>query len=155
MEIKIKNYLINTLPKGNKVYICPMTEEEYKAFYKDLSGLSSQANVNRFTDKYGFRHTNVVLDGETYLNLNNKDEIESIRPILKHILPHPKWVKHYLTNNTVTQSYKCFCVETLGLDDVTEHRTEIESWNCLMIRLGEPQYAIVVEENYDSTKCDK
>ena len=29
---------------------------------------------------------------------------------------------------------------------MTEHKIPLESWNCLMIHIGEPQYAIVVEE---------
>lgn len=39
-----------------------------------------------------------------------------------------------------------FCAKPLNLTDMTEHKTPLESWNCLMIRIGEPQYTIVIEE---------
>lgn len=36
MEIKIKNYLINTLDNGNKIYLCPMDEETYTRLMNDF-----------------------------------------------------------------------------------------------------------------------
>lgn len=43
MEIKIKNYLINTLDNGNKIYLCPMDEESYTRLMNDfLVYLTSQ-----------------------------------------------------------------------------------------------------------------
>ena len=53
MEIKIKNYLINTLDNGNKIYLCPMDEETYTRLMNDFSRLSDQSSINRFVDKYG------------------------------------------------------------------------------------------------------
>ena len=136
MEIKIKNYLINTLDNGNKIYLCPMDEEGYTRLMNDFSRLSDQSSINRFVDKYGFKHTQIILDGDTYISANDKKTLEAINSILSRILPHPK----------IERSYKCFCAKPLNLTDMTEHKTPLESWNCLMIRIGEPQYAIVVEE---------
>ena len=53
MEIKIKNYLINTLDNGDKIYLCPMDEESYTRLMNDFSRLSDQSSINRFVDKYG------------------------------------------------------------------------------------------------------
>lgn len=145
MEIKIKNYLINILDNGNKIYLCPMDEETYTRLMNDFSRLSDQSSINRFVDKYGFKHTQIILDGDTYISSNDKETLEAINPILSRILPHPKTIKNPL-NNKIERSYKCFCAEPLNLTDMTEHKTPLESWNCLMIRIGEPQYAIVVEE---------
>lgn len=96
-------------------------------------------------DKYGFKHTQIILDGDTYISANDKETLEAINPILSRILPHPKTIKNPL-NNKIERSYKCFCAKPFNLTDMTEHKTPLESWNCLMIRIGEPQYAIVVEE---------
>lgn len=145
MEIKIKNYLINTLDNGNKIYLCPMDEESYTRLMNDFSRLSDQSSINRFVDKYGFKHTQIILDGDTYISANDKETLEAINPILSRILPHPKTIKNPL-NNKIERSYKCFCAKPLNLTDMTEHKTPLESWNCLMIRIGEPQCAIVVEE---------
>lgn len=145
MEIKLKHYLINTLANGNKVYLCPMDKDEYDSLIRDYSRLSDQTSINKFVDKYGFKHTQIILDGDTYVSPNDKETLEAINPILARILPHPKTIKNPL-NNKIERSYKCFCAKTLNLEDMTEHRTPLESWNCLMIRIGEPQYAIIVEE---------
>lgn len=145
MEIKIKHYLINILDNGNKIYLCPMNEEGYTRLMNDFSRLSDQSSINRFVDKYGFKHTQIILDGDTYINANDKETLESINPILSRILPHPKTIKNPF-NNKIERSYKCFCAKLLNLTNMTEHKTPLESWNCLMIRIGEPQYAIVVEE---------
>lgn len=145
MEIKLKHYLINILANGNKVYLCPMDKDEYDSLIRDYSRLSDQTSINKFVDKYGFKHTQIILDGDTYVSPNDKETLEAINPILARILPHPKTIKNPL-NNKIERSYKCFCAKPLNLEDMTEHRTPLESWNCLMIRIGEPQYAIVVEE---------
>lgn len=145
MEIKLKNYLINILANGNKVYLCPMDKDGYESLIRDYSRLSDQTSINKFVDKYGFKHTQIILDGDTYVSPNDKETLEAINPILARILPHPKTIKNPL-NNRIERSYKCFCAKPLNLEDMTEHRTPLESWNCLMIRIGEPQYAIVIEE---------
>lgn len=145
MEIKLKHYLINTLADGSKIYLCPLDKKDYEAVMTDYANLSDQSSLNRFLYKYGFKHTQIILDGDTYIDTNDKETLESITPILAHILPHPKTIKNPL-NNRVERSYKCFCAKPFNLEDMTEHRTPIESWNCLMIRIGEPQYAIVIEE---------
>lgn len=145
MEIKLKHYLINILANGNKVYLCPMDKDKYDSLIRDYSRLSDQTSINKFVDKYGFKHTQIILDGDTYVSPNDKETLEAINPILARILPHPKTIKNPL-NNKIERSYKCFCAKPLNLEDMTEHRTPLESWNCLMIRIGEPQYAIVVEE---------
>lgn len=107
MEIKIKNYLINTLDNGNKIYLCPMDEETYTRLMNDFSRLSDQSSINRFVDKYGFKHTQIILDGDTYISANDKETLEAINPILSRILPHPKTIKNPL-NNKIERSYKCF-----------------------------------------------
>lgn len=152
MEIKIKNYLINTLNNGNKIYLCPLDKDGYNKLMKDYSNLSDQSSINRFIDKYGFKHTQIILDGDTYIDPNDKETVESVTPILSRILPHPKTIKNPITN-TIEQSYKCFCAKPLNLEDVTSHKTPISSWDCLMIRIGEPEYAIVIEEKAQNKIC--
>lgn len=144
MEIKLKNYLINTLNNGNKIYFVPMEERVYKEFIRDITSLSDQHSVNKFIDKYGFKHSQVILDGETYINGSDNKLLEQIAPVFERILPYPKTV-HNPINNHIEKSYKCFCCDTLNIEDVVEHKTFLSSWNCLMISLGEPQYGIVVE----------
>lgn len=144
MEIKLKNYLINTLNNGNKIYFVPMEERVYKEFIRDITSLSDQHSVNKFIDKYGFKHSQVILDGETYINGSDNKLLEQISPVFERILPYPKTV-HNPINNHIEKSYKCFCCDTLNIEDVVEHKTFLSSWNCLMISLGEPQYGIVVE----------
>ena len=84
MEIKIKNYLINTLDNGNKIYLCPMDEETYTRLMNDFSRLSDQSSINRFVDKYGFKHTQIILDGDIfyinmYINYNKGNKIRSVK----------------------------------------------------------------------------
>ena len=79
MEIKIKNYLINTLDNGNKIYLCPMDEETYTRLMNDFSRLSDQSSINRFVDKYGFKHTQIILDGDTYISANDKETLEAMK----------------------------------------------------------------------------
>lgn len=44
-------------------------------------------------DKYGFKHTQIILDGDTYISANDKETLEAINPILSRILPHPKLLR--------------------------------------------------------------
>lgn len=144
MEIKLKNYLINTLDNGNKIYLIPMLKSVYEEFVHDYTALHDQVSFNKFANKYGFEHKQVLLDGTTYINVHDKEEVESVRPILNRILPRPK-----MTTNAITEkrepAYKCFCCGLTNIESVLEHKTSIDSWNCLMIRIGEPEYAIVLE----------
>lgn len=145
MEIKLKHYKINTLADGSDIYLIPLDEKEYNSLMKDFNSLSDTYSINKFVDKYGFKHTQMILDGETYINASDKETLEMVNPILSRILPHPKTIKNPI-NNHIEKSYKCYCAKPINLEDMTEHKTPLESWNCLMIRIGEPQYAVVIED---------
>lgn len=145
MNIQLKHFKINTLADGNIIYLIPLNKEKYDEIMKNYAKLSDQHSINKFVEKYGFKHTEMILDGNTYIDSNNKETLEIINPILSHILPHPKTIKNPI-NNHIERSYKCFCSKPLNLEDLTEHTTPLSSWNCLMIRVGEPEYAIILEE---------
>ena len=49
----------------------------YCTFY-DFSRLSDQSSINRFVDKYGFKHTQIILDGDTYISANDKETLEAM-----------------------------------------------------------------------------
>ena len=70
---------------------------------------------------------------------------EQTEALLKSILPRPKSVKDEI-RNVVRNSYKCWCAIELGLEDVCDHRTAWESWQCLMYRINMLKYSIVVKQ---------
>ena len=144
MEIKLEHILINTLDNGNKIYFIPMSKKVYEEFVHDFSNLSNQVSLNKFANKYGFNCKDVILDGTTYINVSDKEEVESVRPILARILPKPVTVTNPLTEKREV-AYRCYCYEGLNIENVLEHKTPIDSWNCLMIHVGEPEFGIVLE----------
>lgn len=144
MEIKLPHYLINELPKGSKVYICPLDSRMYNKVMSEFHALQNANSVNKFTDNYGFHPSEIIMDGACYINANDKEELESVNGILARILPAPTYVNNAVTHRN-ENSYKCFCCQQFDLEDVTEHRTPLESWNCLITYLGDPEYAIVIE----------
>lgn len=144
MEIKLNHLHINTLDNGSEIYVIPMSKEVYEEFAHDFSNLTNQVAINKFANKYGFTYKDVILDGNTYINVNDHDEVESVKPILARILPKPVTVNNPLTEKREL-SYKCYCYEGLNIESVVEHKTPIESWNCLMIHIGEPEFALVLE----------
>lgn len=144
MEIKLNHLLINTLDNGNEIYLVPMTKEVYEEFAHDYANLRDQVSINKFANKYGFTHRQVILDGNTYIDVNDPDEVESVRPVLARILPKPAIVVNPLVDKR-EPAYKCFCCDNININTVLEHRTPIESWNCLMIHIGEPEFALVLE----------
>lgn len=144
MEIKLEHYLINELNDGAKIYIVPMSKRVYEEFSQDYASLSDLSSMNRFADKYGFTYRQVILDGNTYIDVNDPEEVDGVRPILARILPKPKIVENPLTEKR-EPAYKCFCCDSLNIENVLEHKTPVSSWQCLMLKLGEPEYAIVLE----------
>lgn len=145
MGIKLKNHLFNTLKDGTKFYIVPMTKIQYDEFSKDFNNITDTYTTNKFLDKYGFRHTQVILDGEAYINPNDKETLDSINELLARMLPAP--IRQTNPDTKIAKvGYKCFCAKPLNIADLVEHATPLESWKCLIIRLGEPEYALVIEE---------
>lgn len=144
MKIKLKNYLINTLNDGSKVFVIPMNKDQYQEFSHDFSNLTDQNSMNKFADKYGFTYKDVLLDGNTFINVNDPEEVSAVRPLLALILPKPTPTTNALTDKKEA-AYKCFCCKNLNIESVIEHTTPFESWNCLMIRIGEPEFAVVLK----------
>lgn len=143
---QIKKRLINTLHNGNKIYIIALNGKDYNVIMKDMSSCSGQFEVNKFTNKWGFSPNQILMQGETYINQNDKEDFDFFVKVIQRIFP--KVVKKDETTGTTKEYYKCWCAKPLNVTELADHRTPLESWNCLMIRLGEPQYAIVLEEKH-------
>lgn len=145
MDIKLKSHVFNTLEDGTKFHIIPLTKKQYDEIIRDYNGVNNSYTSNKFLDKYGFKHTQMILDGESYIDPHDKETLESINDLLARMLPAPTKAINPDTMQTGS-SYKCFCAKPLNIPDLISHRTPLDSWKCLMIRLGEPEYAIVIEE---------
>lgn len=61
------------------------------------------------------------------------------------ILPKPKFIKNLLTNTT-ENSHLCWCCENLGVEQFVGHRTALNSWECLMVTMGNPEYVVITQE---------
>lgn len=60
------------------------------------------------------------------------------------VLPKPMFI-HNRLNEKMCDSYKCWACEALGTDQYIAHINAINSWQCLMSVIGNPEYVVVVK----------
>lgn len=63
-------------------------------------------------------------------------------------LPKPKFIHNKLSDK-MSHSYHCFCCEGLGIEQLISHINPLNSWECLMNTLGNPDYIVIVKKNTD------
>lgn len=137
-------YNINTI-KDNKYVLYAITENLYNDIIKDASACSTTMQINNFYDKYGIRPQDIIIDGTTDVWKESYENRKNIEDLLKSVLPKPITVKNEITN-TILDSFKCWCVGDLNIDEICDHRTVLDSWHCLMNKIGNPKYVIIVKE---------
>lgn len=62
----------------------------------------------------------------------------------ENILPPPGMITSVITNS-IESSYKCWCCENLGIEQLAAHKTSLNSWDCLMVRLGNPSHVVITQ----------
>lgn len=67
----------------------------------------------------------------------------------KAVLPNPRFI-HNLVTGIMEDTYHCFCCEKLGVEQFVGHKTALNSWDCLMITLGNPEYCVITQEKLDN-----
>ena len=133
------------IEKGIFIYLLSINKDEYESISNDMDGLKTQADVNRFTEKYKIQAKDIMLYGESNLSKLNKEDKEFIHLELEKIFPPSKSILNPISKK-VENSYKCYCCEGLNVDDLTEHKTVNSAWNCLMTKLRKPEYVLIYKE---------
>jgi hypothetical protein len=63
----------------------------------------------------------------------------------KAVLPNSKYI-HNLVTGAMEDTFHCFCCENLGVEQFVGHKTPLNSWDCLMTSLGNPEYCVITQE---------
>lgn len=119
-----------------KLALIVSTKEETDIIKECCAGVSEGfMKHSQFREKFGVSSTDIHLVGDT--SKINNGFIQSYIDC--------KEIKTSESNG-FKKSYKCFCGHDYGLDYKTTilHPTGLSSWDCLMAKLGCPQYAIVI-----------
>ena len=127
--------VIKETPSIKLAFIVSTKEETFKireACYKVSEGLLRNSD---FKKEFGVYPTDIHLVGET-----SKIDNTFIQSYIDF--------KEIKTSESVgfKRSFKCFCGHEFGLDytETILHPTGLSSWDCLMAKLGCPEYAIVI-----------
>lgn len=71
----------------------------------------------------------------------------------ENVIPSKVFIRNVITNKT-EDVYKCWCCKAKGIEQFVGHKTVLNSWECLLVSLGNPTYVIIVrktiEENADN-----
>jgi hypothetical protein len=91
--------------------------------------------------KAGMLKTEVTI--VAYGECNTMDEKTA-----RSVLPNPVFM-HNLVSRKKEDTYHCFCCEKNGVEAFVGHRTSLNSWDCLMIALGNPKYCVITQEKVE------
>jgi hypothetical protein len=61
-----------------------------------------------------------------------------------YLVESPKFINNLL-NNKMSDSYKCYACEKLGIAQHIAHISAKSSWQCLMNTIGNPNYVIILK----------
>lgn len=142
-----KSYKINTLENGNDVVLYVLNEDDFKIIDKELDRIKTQADINRFIDRFKINPKSILLYGSTKMT---KEERIDIKDVLNKIIPRNENLVNY-SDKRISESYKCFCCKDFNVDEFTNHRTALDSFDCLLTKLRFPEY-IIITENKAKTK---
>lgn len=86
--------------------------------------------------------TNPAPDSEIIAHGESKTMDNALAKIL---LPPPTFI-HNRLNERMCDSYKCWATEALGTDQIISHMEAINSWECLMAVIGNPEWVVITKE---------
>lgn len=66
----------------------------------------------------------------------------------ENIIPPKVFIRNTLTNTT-EDVYRCWCCKAKGLEQFVGHKTVLNSWECLLVSLGNPTYIIIVRKTIE------
>jgi len=66
--------------------------------------------------------------------------------LCKILLPKPTFINNLL-NNTMCNSYKCFCSEDLKREQYIAHISAKSSWDCLLNSMGNPKQLVIIQRD--------
>lgn len=117
-----------------KIGFIPSTEEFIKDLDKDIEDyFDGKIKEDIFKEKYIYTPLAFLMYGST-------DEVDS--NLLFNYIDH-----HDLEMNDKTvKSYRCFTGDKFGIShkEMLAHATPLDSWLCLMIKLNNPKYGIII-----------
>lgn len=140
MKINLDNAVIIKENKIDKFAFVPITKEEY-AYFDDMNSAyhAGKLKLKDFINLFGHNPMAFILHGETedvtselvanYIDCCGVKESENKQP---------------------RNSYKCFCGEPYNLDytKTVLHGTPYDAWLCLMTKLNNPKYGMVINLRY-------
>lgn len=111
-----------------------ITKDIYKSIDEDINKFySGKLSKTKFIEKYNFSPLSIIMYGEV-------KNVESSQ--LKELI---EYENIQVEANKYKLSYKCFCGEEYNLDYKKDilHGTSFSSWQCALIKIGNPEYAII------------
>lgn len=136
MKLNIKDAVVIKHTSISKFGFIPIPDDVIDSFDADIVNVyKCTLTSDEFIEKYGFSPFLSILHGnvrEVSVNtIHDYIDFESI---------------NITTPNKFKKSWKCFCGERHGLDykQVLAHACPLESWKCLLIKLGNPNFGVIV-----------
>ena len=121
--------------KNPKIGVLPITEEESKELEQDIElYFNGKLKLYDFIIKYKFQPLHAIMFGNT--NDVTSNDLQGYIDFTDVIVDGLK----------SRRSYKCFCGENFGLDYKKEilHGSSYDSWRCVMTKLNNPKYAVIL-----------
>ena len=122
-------------PNFKKIGVLAITEEEHLELADDIKLYwAGKLSLDKFKEKYGFEYLDMILYGNVHEGLTSS--------VLQELIGY----EDVMIDETKTcKSYICFCGKPYGLDYRKRilHSSPLSSWDCLMIYMNKPDYAIV------------
>jgi len=133
-----KENILELKSKNPKIGVISLTQEYYKEIDKDIMNFyNSKISKLEFKRKHNFNPLSIILYG-------NVTEVDSSN--LKELIDYESII---VEKNKYRTSYKCFCGEEYGLNykENILHGTSLNAWDCALIKIGNPKYAIIFDMN--------
>ena len=123
--------------EGNKQYwFYPLRKDQCINLKRDMNSTPKTAyGINILREKYGIDPITISMYGDVKLDEN-----------IAKTLVASDFVTDTL-NKIKTYSYKCFCSGDLILDTIVTHRTAVDSWKCMLTKLADPKFGVIVITN--------
>ena len=67
----------------------------------------------------------------------------------ENVIPKKVYINNLLTGST-ENTYRCWCCKVKGLEQFIGHKTVLNSWDCLIVSMGNPEYVVITRQTVDA-----
>lgn len=142
----VSKHLMNKTNNGVEYYLNIIEEENYKKFEKEYESITTTVEVNKFTDRWDVKPSDIILYGASpFKEPMSREEQQEVGKLLEAAMPKPVFGHNPIYGKAIN-NYKCWMTDKYPNLNIAGHNSIFSSFNCLLTKLHKPDYIIITIE---------